>query len=137
MPAYLRTNHADHSPRVCAPAAVLREEALRAELAVLRARVAQLEAQAPDAERERLITKCSLEYLVKYAAKPVKFAAKPISCAGRGGRGSRGGRGGRGSICPFKYPPASADQETSVYSKDAPVQLELSDDATSAESSWC
>ena len=118
--------------------AVLRQEALRAELAVLRARVAQLEAQAPDVERERLITKCSLEYLVKYAAKPV--AAKPISCGGRGGRGSRGsrgGRGGRGSICPFKYPPASADQETSVYSKDAPVQLELSDDATSAESSWC
>ena len=114
---------------------MLREEALRAELAVLRARVAQLEAQAPDVERERLITKCSLEYLVKYAAKPV--AAKPISCGGRGGRGSRGGRGGRESICPFKYPPASADQETSVYSKDAPVQLELSDDATSAESSWC
>ena len=47
-----------------------KESELRQELAVLRARVAQLEAQAPDPSGKRLITQNSLIYLVKCAAKP-------------------------------------------------------------------
>jgi hypothetical protein len=61
----------------------------REELAVLRA-------LAPDAKRERLITECSLAYLIKYVMKPNIFS----ECEGRDlerGRRNRGGRGGRGS----------------------------------------
>ena len=102
---------------------------LREELAVLRARLAQLEAQAPDPSRERLITQNSLMYLVKYAAKPSNH---PVS--GRGGHGGRGGCGGRGgrSMCQIAFP-IPTTQEEHVYSLAAP-QLVASDDGEAVSS---
>ena len=65
--------------------------ALREELSS--GRVPQLEAQAPDAEQERLINeRTSLTYLVKYASKPNHF---------------HGGRGGHG-VCRFHFPSSAA-----------------------------
>ena len=121
------------------PLATVVEKALREELAILRARVAQLEAQAQDAERERLITRCSLDslaYLVKYAAKPNANKVSMLegrglrlySCGGRGGRGGRGG----GGVCRMSFP-NRADRH--IYSQAVSVQLELSND--DSESSWC
>ena len=47
-----------------------KEVALREELAILRERVAQLEAQAPDPKRERLVTECSAAALHTSSSTP-------------------------------------------------------------------
>ena len=83
-------------------------------LMVLQDRIARLEAQAPDAERERLT------YLVKYASKPNDFMECEDRCCGSGGRGRCGGCGGRG-VCRMHFPTSA------VYSKAKPAQPELTD----------
>jgi hypothetical protein len=122
-----------------------KEAALREELAFFRARVAQLEGKAPDAERERLVTECSL-YLLKYAAKPMndlsgegarELGRGRAGRGGRGGSGGRGGRGGRGSVGLVCSADRKPEPRTSMAT---PAQLELSgesSDDSAEDSSLC
>ena len=67
-----------------------KESELRQELAALRARVAQLEAQAPDPSGKRLIRHPEQPHL----PCQVRSQAERSPCQWRGDRGGRGGRGG-------------------------------------------